>query len=204
MRGGGHGVRAGADAPPAKEAGDAALVAAAQLNPAGYAALYGRYWEAVFRYCYYRLADWQEAEDAASQVFVDAFARLGAFRDRGDSFRPWLFTIAHNEVVGRYRRQGRRLFAPLAAAFRLVDPAPSPEERAIAADEHGRALALLAQLPEDQRRVCELRLAGLTGKEVAAVLGKSHDAVRAAQWRAETRLRTLLGVGSTRREATDA
>ena len=49
-------------------------------------------------------------------------------------------------------------------------------------------------LPEEQRRVVELRLAGLTGPEVAAALGRSHDSVRTTQRRALARLRTLLGI----------
>ena len=183
------------EAEPADDAGDADLVAFAQRHPHGYDRLFARYWDAVFRYCYYRLGTWEDAEDAASQVFADAFARLTHFRDQGDSFRSWLFWIAHNEVVGRYRR-ARSAAVPLEGAAELADPGQTPEDAAIAADANREVRRLLARLPDDQRRVCELRLAGLSGKEIAAVLEKSHDAVRAAQYRAETRLRELLGVGA--------
>jgi DNA-directed RNA polymerase specialized sigma24 family protein len=54
----------------------------------------------------------------------------------------------------------------------------------------------LAQLPEEQRRVVELRLAGMNGPEIALALGRSHDSVRTTQRRALARLRTLLGVTS--------
>jgi DNA-directed RNA polymerase specialized sigma24 family protein len=65
-------------------------------------------------------------------------------------------------------------------------------------------LALLRRLPsDDQRRVCELRLAGLTGQEIAAVLGKRHDAVRQLQSRAIERLRQLMPA-SAEKEARDA
>ena len=56
-------------------------------------------------------------------------------------------------------------------------------------------LGLLPRLPDDQRRVLELRLAGLRGPDIAHVLGRSHGAVRVAQYRAIARLRTMLGVG---------
>ncbi len=182
-------------AEPADAAGDADLVAFAQRHPRGYERLYHRYWDAVFRYCYYRLGTWEDAEDAASQVFADALSRLAHFRDRDDSFRSWLFRIAHNEVVSRYRG-ARAVAVPLDGALGLADPGPTPEEAALKADAQREVRRLLARLPEDQRRVCELRLAGLKGKEIAAVLEKSHDAVRAAQYRAETRLRGLLGAGA--------
>jgi RNA polymerase sigma-70 factor (ECF subfamily) len=54
----------------------------------------------------------------------------------------------------------------------------------------------LGHLPDDQRRILELRLAGLSGPETAAALGKTHGAVKIAQHRAFTRLRGLLGVGA--------
>jgi RNA polymerase sigma-70 factor (ECF subfamily) len=78
-----------------------------------------------------------------------------------------------------------------------ADPAPTPEEAAIRS-EAGEALRqLLAQLPDDQRSVDELRLAGLTGAEVAAALGRSTGAVKMLQFRALTRLRMVLGATRT-------
>jgi RNA polymerase sigma factor (sigma-70 family) len=50
----------------------------------------------------------------------------------------------------------------------------------------------LAQLSEEHRRIVELRLAGLTDREIAAALGKSHGAIRMSQMRAVRRLRALL------------
>jgi DNA-directed RNA polymerase specialized sigma24 family protein len=47
-------------------------------------------------------------------------------------------------------------------------------------------------LTPEQREVVELRLAGLTGPEIAAAVGRSHGAVRALQFRAYQQLRTLL------------
>ena len=46
----------------------------------------------------------------------------------------------------------------------------------------------------------ELRLAGLTGPEIAAALGRSHSAVRTTQCRALSQVRRLLGVPSTAEE----
>lgn len=184
---------AGPAVPPAgdrADPSDGVLVAAAQADRQAFAPLYDRYVDPVYRYCLRRLGSREAAEDATSQVFAKALAALPAYRDR--SFRGWLFTIAHN-VVSDTRRQ-RRPVAPLADAEDRVDPASTPEEAALTADE-GRALrALLVQLPADQRRIVELRLAGLTGVEIARVLGRSEGAVKMLQFRAVARLRVLLEV----------
>ena len=175
---------------------DAALVAAAQRDPHAFAALFARYWDVVLRYCRFRLPDLQEAEDAASQVFVDAYAGLHRFRDRNveGSFRSWLLTIAHHEVVNRHRYRARHPVGPLDEADGARDQTPSPEHAAITAGDIARIVGFLEQLPARPREVVELRLAGLTDREIAAVLGISGEAVRQAQSRAVSRLRGLLGV----------
>jgi RNA polymerase sigma factor (sigma-70 family) len=49
--------------------------------------------------------------------------------------------------------------------------------------------SLLMELPVDQREVIELRLAGLTGREIAEAMERSVDAVKMLQLRAMKRLR---------------
>jgi RNA polymerase sigma-70 factor (ECF subfamily) len=192
----------GGEGEPAADAADELLVAAAQRgDPRAFALLYDRYQDPVLRFCFFRLGTWDEAGDAAQQVFTDALGSLPRFRDRDDAFRSWLFRIAHNEVADRHRRRARRADADLDEAAEFVDPAPSPEALAVAADEGRAVRAMLARLPREQRAVSELRLAELSGPEIAHVLGISHDAVRKAQSRAVARLREFVTAGDARKEA---
>lgn len=178
--------------PPHPES-DAALVDAARRNLVAFGTLYERYRDDVLRYCFYCLGDWDEAADATQQVFANAMAGLPRFVDRDDSFRPWLFRIAHNEICSRHQHRARHPTSPWADATTVVDPAPSPEILAIAADDHERLWHVMRALPPDRRQVCELRFAGLTDKQIAHLLGKSEGAVRTAQSRAIAQLRDLLG-----------
>jgi RNA polymerase sigma-70 factor (ECF subfamily) len=176
--------------------GDAQLVPAAQADPRAFAPLYERYVDRVYRYCLRRLGDEDEAADATSLVFTRALAALPRFQPssrEGGSFRAWLFTIAHRVVVDVYR--GARPTSPLGeieAGGQLRDRAATPEEQALARDERARVERALAQLPATQRQIVELRLAGLRGAEIAAVLGLSVPAVKSAHFRAYARLRELL------------
>jgi RNA polymerase sigma-70 factor (ECF subfamily) len=164
-------------------------VGTAKQDRQAFAALYRAYVEPVYRFCYHRLNSREAAEDATSEVFMKALASLDTHqRDR--SFRGWLFAIAHNVVVDTYR--GRKAASSLNGIPEIVDLAPSPEEWALTAAAVQEVRNVLSELPAGQREIVELRLAGLTGAEIADVLGRSPGAVKIAQLRAYTRIRTLL------------
>ena len=177
---------------------DAELVAQAQRDRQAFVPLYARYAVPVYRYCYRRLGSHEAAEDATSQTFTKALAGLPRFRE--GSFRGWLFAIAHNVVTDVHRR--RRPDVALDAAATLADEAPTPEEQALVTAADRSVQSLLGRLPPDQRRVVELRLAGLTGPEIARVLGRRPEAVKSSQFRAYARLRRLLS-GATGEEEGD-
>jgi RNA polymerase sigma-70 factor, ECF subfamily len=179
--------------------GDARVVALAKSDPRAFAPLYARYFAPVYRYCYRRLGHPEAAADATSHVFAKALAALPGYREDAPSFRSWLFAIAHNVITDDLR--ARRPVAPIEAAAHIAATSPSPEE-AVLTDEVGcTVLTLLAQLPPEQRQILELRLAGLTGPEIAAALGRSLGAIKIAQVRAFARLRATFDSASA--EATE-
>lgn len=179
------GTQSTGDADQGKEDAEVRL---AQSDPAAFAVLYRRHVEDVYRYCLRRLNNSEAAADATSQVFTQALAALPRYR--GGTFRGWLFTIAHNIAIDLTRR--RRPHTTLDEAAEIVDGSPNPEDRAMARELEATVGRLLAQLPPNQRSVVELRLAGLSGQEVANVLDLSLNAVKALQFRAYSRLRSLL------------
>jgi RNA polymerase sigma-70 factor (ECF subfamily) len=172
-------------------------IARARCDPAAFAPLYEVYVEIVWRYALNRLGDRDRAADATSQTFAKAIGALPAFRPerRGDgtTFRSWLMTIARNVVIDEIRRASPTtpIDAPATRA-RLIARDRSPEESAIAASERQRIEQALGHLPEMQRRIVELRAAGLTGAEIADVLNVTVAAVKTANHRAYHRLRELL------------
>ena len=80
------------------------------------AALYSRHYDAVYRYCYYRLGDSSLAEDLAGEVFVRMVEKLDTFQLRGRPLLPgctpslaiWSLTCTEIKVrrsMSRSRKQ---------------------------------------------------------------------------------------------------
>ena len=168
---------------------EAMLVARAKRDRDTFASLYITYFDRIYAYCYRRLGNPEEAADATSAIFSRAIESLASCRDA--RFRSWLFAIAHNVLTDLYR--GRRFDQSLDDTVHVLHRGPTPEDEAIAHEAFRSVATLLSQLPADQRQVLELRLSGLTSKEIGAILGKQPNAVDQAQFRAISRLRALTG-----------
>lgn len=167
------------------------VLAAAQEN-AGWALtrLYESLAPAVVGYM--RSQGIRDAEDLTSDVFVVVLSRTRSFSGTEAQFRKWVFTIAHHRIVDERRKSGR---APHVEPIDGADLA-SRQSHAGAEDEALGRLALdrvrllLAALTADQRDVLVLRvIAGMSVDEVASVLDKRPEAVKALQRRALGALR---------------
>lgn len=175
--------------PVAEDSEDRAAVERTLAEPNAFAFLYRKYVADIYRYCYRRLDDREAAEDVTSQIFMQAYAALPSLGSK--PFRPWLFAIARNALIDLYRRQ-RPPSTSLDQVLDRHDDAPSPEDRAIEGEGVAAIRTLFGQLSERDRQVVELRLAGLTGPEIAEAMHCNPAVVRTAQHRAFTRIRALL------------
>lgn len=175
---------------------DGQLARMAVCDRQAFGVLFDRYWDQVFRYCSFRVGDWHEAEDIASQVFVRAFDGLDRFEGAGnpDGFRAWLFGIARHVVADAHRFRARHPATALDAAGQVPSQVPALDEQIVASEQQQLLARLLTQLKNDQRDLMELRLAGLSAGEIGQVLGKSPEAVRVAQFRAIKALKDAVAV----------
>lgn len=146
--------------------------------------LYQEYRSRIFNLARFSLSH-AAAEDAVGETFVRAWAGLPRYRDMGVPFVAWLYGIARH-VVTDAQRVGMRVEP------RAEPRLDEPDHREGELDRLTLGAAL-AQLPEEQRAVIELKfLAGLTNEEVGATLGKTAGAVNTQQWRALATLRSFL------------
>ena len=141
------------------------------------------------------------ASDLVQQAFYEAVRDREALRGRSSrQVRGWLRGILINTMrdLMRSYKQGKRNVAreisiDHADHHGLIDPELTPGAQAVAREEVGSLNRALARLPEDYRRVIELRNRECRPfGEIGNMLGRSADAVRMLWFRAVERLQKEL------------
>jgi RNA polymerase sigma factor (sigma-70 family) len=153
--------------------------------------LYLRHAPAVHRFCLWRIAAKQLAEDIAATVFLEGWRRRRRLELTTESAAPLLLGLATQILRGYWRRQRRH-----ARALQRISAAdPSPwEENEVAARVHAmlairEAGAAIRNLTPREREVIALmNWGGLSCAETAVALGISAGAVRARVARSRSRL----------------
>ena len=149
--------------------------------------LFGRHFKSIHRF--FRSKVDGGVEDLVQATFLACVEGRDRFEGRSD-FRGYLFGIARNLLLDRYRRgHGPVDFQTISVADLGVSPS-----QAIAGREQERLLlAALRQLPVDHQITLELFYwEKLKGHELAAVLGISEHTVRSRLSRARATLREAI------------
>ena len=136
-----------------------------------------------------------DAEDVASDAWLEIARDLGRFKGDGAGFRGWSATIARHRALDHLRRQRVRPRSSALEQDVLELPGPhSTHDQALESLSTESALELVRGLPRDQAEAVLLRVVvGLDGPSAARALGKRPGAVRTAAHRGLKRLAQQLG-----------
>ena len=151
----------------------------------------------VVRYCRARVGTVERggltADDVAQEVCLATLTALPRYRDRGRPFLAFLYGIAAHKVADAHRAAGRDRAFPAEEVPERWSNEAGPEQRAIQSDTASRMSELLEILPPKQREILILRVVvGLSAEETAAAVGATAGAVRVAQHRALSRLKSEI------------
>jgi len=148
--------------------------------------LYSIYLDRIYRYVFYQVKDKMTAEDITEDVFIKAWKVIDSCKGRGETFSPWLYRIAHNQVIDILRSRRKQLLTEM----ETVDKVSGPELEVEGKLERQELLGMIAYLPEAQRQVIILKFfEGLDNFEIGQVMGKKQGAIRILQMRALSTLR---------------
>jgi RNA polymerase sigma-70 factor (ECF subfamily) len=136
----------------------------------------------------------EDAEDVASEAWLQIARDIHTFRGDYDGFKAWATTIARHRAMDHLRRMRRRP-ADTVPNDEMVSLPSGDDTASMATDSVATdaAMRLIARLPPDQAEAIMLRVViGLDAKTAGKVLGKRAGAVRTAAYRGLRRLAKLL------------
>ena len=182
---------------------DLSLVERCRANDeAAFNEVVSRYKNKVYNYIYRMTNSSDDAEDLTQEVFIRMYTSIDSFRSQS-SLNTWLFRIASNLCIDKFRRSKNRT-----AAYSLDDPVGDSDgemthEVADHTYEPHRLLenvemaeqigAALAQLPEKLRATLLLHdIEGLPYEEIAQIVGCPLGTVKSRLFNARMQLRQRL------------
>ena len=156
-------------------------------DPAAWDIMFRRYQLPLYVYVFELVHDEQASLDIVQETFINATRHLGSLREDG-KFGSWLFGIAHQKCLQRWRKQGREAAALEEFAAAPIDLEDDPADLLIRAEQEAAVMRLLNQLPVAQRSVLLLHfvedfpledIAAVTGTALGTVKSRLHYAKRA-------------------------
>ena len=189
---------------------EAALIAELRAGSEdAFAWLVARFHQPVFSLLARTVYDREAAADLTQEVFVKIFRGVGSFHGES-SLRTWIYRIALREASNqrrwwmRHKQQevaidqdmpDNESAAPRRLSDRLVDPAESPYDAVVHAENQARVEAALKQVPEPFRTTLILRdIEEFVYEDVAEIQGVSLGTVKSRLVRGRACLKALLTV----------
>lgn len=145
----------------------------------------------LFRFSLRIVGNVAEAEDVVQEVFIKVWnkrSELGTYKN----IEAWCMTLTKNLSIDKLRSKHRRVDA-IADGFDTPSKTASPYQVAATNDTMGRIRNMMAQLPEKQKMVMQLRdIEGMSYKEIAKILNITLDQVKINLFRARKAIRAQL------------
>ena len=156
-------------------------------EPAAWDTLFKRYQLPLYVYVFELVHNEQTSLDVVQETFIAAAKHLGSLRD-DDKFGSWLFGIAHQKCIQRWRKQSREELLREELADSPGEFEDDPSELLIRREQEAGFMNLLNQLPPPQRSVLLLHyiedfsleaIADITGAQPGTVKSRMHYARKA-------------------------
>lgn len=138
-----------------------------------------------------RVEDDETAEDLLQETFLRIHQRIQTLGDQ-ERLASWVFQIARNLIVDRYRAPGRTKGPPQEEAVTASEPSSSEpfNQNEVVAGWLPAAIAGLPEASRDAVRMFELE--GVPQTEIAAKLGLSLSGAKSRVQRGRDKLRQVL------------
>jgi RNA polymerase sigma-70 factor (ECF subfamily) len=159
-------------------------------DPAAWNALFRRYQLPLYVYVFELVRNEQSALDIVQETFIASARHLGSLRE-DHKFGSWLFGIAHQKCIQRWRQRKEILLDEIPE---LPDDGESgPDDLLIRREQEAEFMNLLDHLPPPQRAVLLLHyIEDFPIEEIARITETQPGTVKSRLHYAKRALRKLL------------
>lgn len=161
-------------------------------DPAAWEVLFRRYQLPLYVYVFELVHDEQASLDIVQEAFVNALRHIVGLRE-DNKFGGWLFGIAHQKCVQRWRKQTRE-----ESALEEFGAAPdefeaAPDDLLIQQEQEAAFMSLLNELPPPQRAVLLLHFVeDFSIDQISEITGTAPGTVKSRLHYARKALRKLM------------
>ena len=161
-------------------------------SPDAWNILFQRYQLPLYTYAFELVRDEQAALDVVQETFINAVRHLAGLREDA-KFGSWLFGIAHQKCIQRWRKHAREEALRQEVASLPAETDDGPLDLLIRQEQEAEFMNVLAKLPETQRSVLLLHfIEEFSLDEIAEITGAQLGTVKSRMHYAKKALRKLL------------
>ena len=161
-------------------------------DPTAWDALFRRYQLPLYVYVFELAHDEQTSLDIVQETFINAVRHISSLRE-DRKFGSWLFGIAHQKCVQRWRRLQREETALEEFAAAPDDFASGPDDLLIRREQEAEFMRLLNRLPVSQRSVLLLHFVeDFSLEEIGAITGAALGTVKSRLHYAKQAVKKLI------------
>jgi RNA polymerase sigma-70 factor (ECF subfamily) len=154
--------------------------------------LFRRYQLPLYVYVFELAQDEQASLDIVQETFIAAVRHIASLQ-ANENFGSWLFGIAHQQCVQRWRKKNREARWREETAETTADLECSPDDLLIRHEQEAEFMQLLSQLPPPQRAALLLHfIEDFSLEEIARITGASLGTVKSRIHYAKKSMRKLL------------
>jgi len=166
-------------------------------DPEAWSRLFQRYQLPLYSYVFELVRDEQASLDIVQETFINAVRHVGGLRD-DEKFGSWLFGIAHQKCIQRWRKPPREESIGVEELELVPDDEPGPCDWLVSKEQEEQFMNRLNQLPPPQRSVLLLHFVeDFSLEEIAGVIGTAIGTVKSRLHYAKRSLRKIIEKAKT-------
>lgn len=155
-----------------------------------------RYEKKIYNYCFRMTNNEQDAEDLTQEVFIRVYKNLKSFKGNSH-FSTWVYRIAHNICIDRYRRLKIPSISLSTGGFgeedkeiEIASEELTPEDAVITREQQEMIMKCIAMLKPQYRSAIVLRdIQNYSYEEIARIMDIPIGTVKSHISRARSALR---------------